>query len=80
MGGPGIDYEPLDWSSPLFANGTTVPQGELLSFCLDTLIDLILLLGSYRFLLRVLKITGDPTREEDYETYLSPVVGVYPDA
>lgn len=39
MGVAGIDYEPLEWSSPLFANGTTVPQGELLSFCPDTLID-----------------------------------------
>ena len=35
MGGAGIDYEPLDWSSPLFANGTAVPQGELLSFCIE---------------------------------------------
>ncbi|KAB5588428.1 Minor extracellular protease vpr [Ceratobasidium theobromae] len=28
--------------------------------------------GSYKFLLRVLRITGDPTREEDYEVWTSP--------
>lgn len=76
----GIDYQVLDWVSPLFANGTTVPPGKLLSYRLDTLTGPHLLLGSYRILLRVLKITGDPTEEEDYETYLSPVVGVYPSA
>ncbi|KAH9929600.1 subtilisin-like protease [Epithele typhae] len=32
--------------------------------------------GSYRFLLRVLKVTGDITREEDYESWLSPVIGI----
>ncbi|KAH8107723.1 subtilisin-like protease [Cristinia sonorae] len=31
--------------------------------------------GSYRILLRVLKVTGDPTKEEDFESWLSPVVG-----
>ena len=76
----GIDYQVLDWVAPLFANGTTVPPGRLLPYRLDTLTELYLLLGSYRILLRVLKITGDPTREKDYETYLSPVVGVYPHA
>ncbi|KZV90011.1 subtilisin-like protease [Exidia glandulosa HHB12029] len=28
--------------------------------------------GNYRLLLRALKITGNPTKQEDYETYLSP--------
>ncbi|KDR78150.1 hypothetical protein GALMADRAFT_224528 [Galerina marginata CBS 339.88] len=32
--------------------------------------------GLYRVLIRALKVTGDPTREEDYESWLSPVVGV----
>ncbi|KAG6919367.1 hypothetical protein DXG01_006916 [Tephrocybe rancida] len=32
--------------------------------------------GSYRFLVRALKVTGDPTKEEDYESWLSPIVGV----
>ena len=31
--------------------------------------------GSYRFLLRALKITGDARKQEDYETWLSkPIV------
>jgi len=34
----GNDYEFLDWESPLFANGTTVPRGELLPYGLYTLI------------------------------------------
>ncbi|KAJ7772724.1 subtilisin-like protease [Mycena maculata] len=32
--------------------------------------------GSYRVLLRALKVTGDPTNEADYESWLSPIVGV----
>ncbi|KAG8749347.1 hypothetical protein FRC14_001488 [Serendipita sp. 396] len=32
--------------------------------------------GTYRMLLRVLKITGDPTDQADYESYLSPAFGV----
>jgi len=31
--------------------------------------------GSYRVLIRALKVTGDPTDEADYESWLSPVVG-----
>jgi hypothetical protein len=32
--------------------------------------------GSYKILLRALKVTGDPTNEADYESWLSPVIGV----
>ncbi|KAJ2970962.1 hypothetical protein NUW54_g12614 [Trametes sanguinea] len=32
--------------------------------------------GSYRILLRALKVTGDPTKEEDFESWLSRVIGV----
>ncbi|CAL1706297.1 unnamed protein product [Somion occarium] len=32
--------------------------------------------GSYRILLRALKVTGDRTKEEDFESWLSPIVGV----
>ncbi|KAF9050212.1 pyrolysin [Panaeolus papilionaceus] len=32
--------------------------------------------GQYRFLLRALKPFGDPSRQEDYESWLSPIVGV----
>ncbi|KAF8971231.1 subtilisin-like protease [Flammula alnicola] len=32
--------------------------------------------GSYRVLLRALKVTGDSTNEADYESWLSPVVGI----
>ncbi|KIM45529.1 hypothetical protein M413DRAFT_442200 [Hebeloma cylindrosporum] len=34
--------------------------------------------GAYRFLFRALRVTGDPRREEDYESWLSPIVGVQP--
>lgn len=33
--------------------------------------------GAYRFLFRALKVTGDRSRQEDYETWLSPIVGVF---
>ncbi|GJE92713.1 subtilisin-like protease [Phanerochaete sordida] len=32
--------------------------------------------GSYKLLLRALKVTGDPTNEADFESWLSPVIGV----
>ncbi|PFH46516.1 hypothetical protein AMATHDRAFT_7712 [Amanita thiersii Skay4041] len=32
--------------------------------------------GDYRFLLSALRVTGDPSRDEDIETWLSPVIGV----
>ncbi|KAF8800185.1 subtilisin-like protease [Phlegmacium glaucopus] len=32
--------------------------------------------GSYRVLIRALRVTGDPQSEKDYETWLSPIVGV----
>ncbi|KAI0358577.1 subtilisin-like protease [Trametes cingulata] len=32
--------------------------------------------GLYRILLRALKVTGDPTKEEDFESWLSPVIGI----
>ncbi|KAI0633256.1 subtilisin-like protease [Trametes polyzona] len=32
--------------------------------------------GQYRILLRALKVTGDPTKEEDFESWLSPVIGI----
>lgn len=32
--------------------------------------------GSYKVLLRALKVTGDRTKEEDFESWLSPIVGV----
>lgn len=32
--------------------------------------------GQYRVLVRALKITGSPTKEEDFETFLSPIIGV----
>ncbi|KAL0956650.1 hypothetical protein HGRIS_002782 [Hohenbuehelia grisea] len=31
--------------------------------------------GLYRFLFRALKVTGNPTNEADYESWLSPIVG-----
>ncbi|KAK0194981.1 subtilisin-like protease [Armillaria mellea] len=32
--------------------------------------------GSYKFLLRALKVTGDSKQEEDFESWLSPVIGI----
>jgi hypothetical protein len=32
--------------------------------------------GSYKVLLRSLRVTGDPKNEADYESWLSPVFGV----
>ncbi|KAG7446685.1 pyrolysin [Guyanagaster necrorhizus] len=32
--------------------------------------------GSYKFLLRALKVTGDPKEEEDFESWLSPTIGI----
>ncbi|KAF8893560.1 subtilisin-like protease [Infundibulicybe gibba] len=32
--------------------------------------------GLYRVLLRALKATGDPTKEEDFESWLGPIIGV----
>ncbi len=32
--------------------------------------------GSYRMLLRVLRVTGNPKDEEDYESWLSPIIGI----
>ena len=32
--------------------------------------------GQYRVLLRALKVTGNPDNEADFESWLSPVVGV----
>ncbi|KAF8634300.1 hypothetical protein AX17_004252 [Amanita inopinata Kibby_2008] len=34
--------------------------------------------GTYRLLLRALRVTGDPTRQEDYESWLSPIIGIVP--
>ncbi|RDB16703.1 Minor extracellular protease vpr [Hypsizygus marmoreus] len=34
--------------------------------------------GSYRFLIRALRVTGDAKKEEDYESWLSPIIGVTP--
>ncbi|TFK18826.1 peptidase [Coprinopsis marcescibilis] len=34
--------------------------------------------GNYRVLLRALKVTGNPSVDEDYESWLSPIIGVYP--
>jgi hypothetical protein len=32
--------------------------------------------GSYRILVRSLRVTGNPTAEEDYDSWLSPIIGV----
>jgi hypothetical protein len=32
--------------------------------------------GNYRVLMRSLRVTGDPTNEADYDSWLSPIIGV----
>ena len=32
--------------------------------------------GGYRIRFRALRITGDPTSEDDYESWVSPIIGV----
>lgn len=32
--------------------------------------------GRYRILLSALKVTGDPSKEEEYESWLSEIVGI----
>jgi hypothetical protein len=32
--------------------------------------------GSFRVLLRALRVTGDPTQEKDYDSFLSPVLDI----
>ncbi|THG94885.1 hypothetical protein EW026_g6671 [Hermanssonia centrifuga] len=54
----GTGFNLFNIASPLFANGTTIPN------------------GSYKILLRALKMTGDPTKEEDFESWLSPILGI----
>ncbi|KAG7098097.1 hypothetical protein E1B28_000071 [Marasmius oreades] len=49
-------FNQFNITEPIFANGTTVPN------------------GAYKILLSALKVTGDPSNELDYETWLSPVV------
>ncbi|KAF4621066.1 hypothetical protein D9613_000162 [Agrocybe pediades] len=51
-------YNLLNLETPVFANGTTIPD------------------GSYRVLIRALRVTGDASRQEDYESWLSPIVGI----
>ncbi|KAK7053167.1 hypothetical protein VNI00_003786 [Paramarasmius palmivorus] len=34
--------------------------------------------GSYKILARALRVTGNPESEEDYDTWLSPIIGVFP--
>ncbi|KAG6820281.1 hypothetical protein H0H93_002893 [Arthromyces matolae] len=33
--------------------------------------------GQYRFLLRALKVTGNPGNEDDFESWLGPIIGIY---
>ncbi|ESK92042.1 hypothetical protein Moror_10326 [Moniliophthora roreri MCA 2997] len=35
--------------------------------------------GSYRVYMRVLRVTGDPDNESDYESWLSPIIGFFPE-
>ncbi|KAH6906362.1 peptidase [Coprinopsis sp. MPI-PUGE-AT-0042] len=54
---PAFDYRWDDLKTPVYANGTNIPNGY------------------YRDLLRALRVTGNPQRQEDYESWLSPIIG-----
>ncbi|ORY32563.1 putative peptidase [Naematelia encephala] len=56
--GEGGDYSTFSLETPVFSNGTAIPN------------------GTYRFLIRALKITGDMTKESDYEAWLSQPITV----
>ncbi|KAF6763347.1 pyrolysin [Ephemerocybe angulata] len=58
LGPTGQPYRTVDFTKAIFANGTTIPNGQ------------------YRILLRALKVTGDKRKQKDYETWLSPIIGV----
>ncbi|KAF8800239.1 subtilisin-like protease [Phlegmacium glaucopus] len=58
LSGAGNPFNPLNITTPTFANKTVIPN------------------GSYRVLIRALRVTGDPQSEKDYETWLSPIVGI----
>lgn len=53
-------------------NGYTSYPFEVMAFANGTQVPN----GSYRFLVRALRVTGDPEQNSDYESWLSPVVGV----
>ena len=36
--------------------------------------------GFYRILMRALRVTGDPEKQEDYDSYLSEIVGIWNEA
>lgn len=65
---------------PYFLNQDTTAGGDgFNSFVLETPTfanGTTISNGSYRVLLRALKVTGDPKNEADYESWLSPVFGV----
>jgi hypothetical protein len=33
--------------------------------------------GSYKVLLRALRVNGDASKEDDYDSWLSPVIGLF---
>ncbi|KAJ7772696.1 subtilisin-like protease [Mycena maculata] len=64
-----FDYQPRSTDDPLSGYGTAGFSG---TFANGTRIDD----GQYRVLLRALKIGGNPNKEGDYESWLSPQFGV----
>ncbi|KAF9467399.1 pyrolysin [Collybia nuda] len=53
-------------------NGYTSYPFEVLAFANGTLVPN----GSYKFFMRALRVTGDPDQNADYESWLSPAIGV----
>ncbi|KAJ7497612.1 subtilisin-like protease [Mycena latifolia] len=64
-----LDYEPRSTSDPLTGYSSFQFQG---TYANGTRIDD----GQYRSLIRALKVGGDPNKEGDYKTWLSPQFGV----
>jgi len=65
-----MEYMTQDTSAT--GNGYTAVDFEEPTFANGTTIPN----GQYRVLLRALRVTGDPTNEADYDSWLSPIVGI----
>lgn len=70
MDGQGGDYSTFDFSSAAFSNGTTIPNGDYRRecFCCPHVSCQPKNTDGLLVLMRALHITGDKTKEADYES------------
>jgi len=67
-----FDYNPRHSESTTPGEGFSVFALEQPVFANNTAIPN----GRYRILIRALKVTGDPTNQNEYESFVSPVIGI----